>query len=121
MGLATPATAAGSTPLADSRSPSTSIRADRIRTTSATPGTRDISSAIVDEKPCPTTLETTKSATTSWASALSMLAFAEAPSTDIIVTRETPIIRADAVAPVRRGLRREFCSAMSPTAPNPRR
>ena len=36
----------------------------------------------------------------------SRLAFAEAPSTAIIVTRATPIIRADAVAAVRRGLRR---------------
>ncbi len=51
----------------------------------------------------------------------SRLAFAEAPSTDIIVTSETPIISAEAVAAVRRGLRRAFCSAISPTAPNPRR
>ena len=42
----------------------------------------------------------------------------DAPSTAIIVTSETPIISADAVAAVRRGLRRVFCSAISPTAPN---
>ena len=50
---------------------------------------------------------------------LSRLALAEAPSTAIIVTSETPIIRADAVAAVRRGLRRVFCSAIRPTAPKP--
>ncbi len=55
------------------------------------------------------------------ASVLSRLALAEAPSTAIIVTSETPIIRAEAVAAVRRGLRRVFCSAIRPTAPKPRR
>ena len=52
---------------------------------------------------------------------LSMLALADCPNTAIIETRVRPIIRAEAVAAVRRGLRRAFCSARTPTAPKARR
>ena len=51
----------------------------------------------------------------------STLALAEDPAMDIVVTRVRPIIRADAVAAVRRGLRSEFCPASVPTAPKTRR
>ena len=47
-----------------------------------------------------------------------MLALADDPKIDIKVTRATPIISADAVAAVRRGLRREFWVAIVPTTPN---
>ena len=48
----------------------------------------------------------------------SMLAFADCPTTAIIETSVRPIISAEAVAAVRRGLRTAFCSAITPTAPN---
>ena len=120
-GRATAAIRSGSTPVAKSRSPSSCTRAPRTRATWATPGTSSTSFATEAEKAWPTAFETTKSATMSSARVLSRLAFADAPSTDIIVTRATPIISAEAVAAVRRGLRRAFCSAIRPTAPNARR
>lgn len=40
------------------------------------------------------------------------------PSTEMPVTRVRPIARADAVAPVRRGLRTAFCAASLPETPN---
>ncbi len=120
-GRATLATASGSTADAKSRSPSICRSAARTRATVWTPSTPSISSATDDEKAWPTALDTTKSATMSSASVWSRLALADAPSTDIIVTRATPIISADAVAAVRRGLRRAFCSAIRPTAPKERR
>ena len=52
---------------------------------------------------------------------LSTLAFAEAPNTDIMATRVRPIINAEAVAAVRRGLRVAFCSAIRPMEPKSRR
>ena len=51
----------------------------------------------------------------------STLALAEAPAMDIVVTRVRPIIRAEAVAAVRRGLRSEFWPASTPMLPNTRR
>ena len=44
--------------------------------------------------------------------------FSEAASTPIVDTRANPIIRAEAVAPVRRGSRRAFSPARRPGAPN---
>ena len=52
---------------------------------------------------------------------LSRLAFSEAPKTDIITIRVSPIISALAVAAVRRGLRSEFSVASTPTVPKSRR
>ena len=43
---------------------------------------------------------------------------ADWPSTAIVVTRVRPIIRAEAVAAVRRGLRVALVSASAPTWPN---
>ena len=50
----------------------------------------------------------------------STLDFVDWPSTAIVVTRARPIISADAVAAVRRGLRRAFSLASRPTVPNTR-
>ncbi len=47
---------------------------------------------------------------------LSTLAFADAPMIDIVHASASPIISADAVAVVRRGLRRAFWPARLPTA-----
>jgi hypothetical protein len=41
----------------------------------------------------------------------------DAPKIDIVVTSAKPIISAEAVAAVRRGLRRAFCAANRPTVP----
>ena len=48
----------------------------------------------------------------------STLAFAEAPMIDIVQARASPIISAEAVAVVRRGLRSAFWPARLPTARN---
>src|SRR3954453_1493697 len=48
----------------------------------------------------------------------STLALADDPRIDIVVTSARPIINADAVAAVRRGLRSEFWPARLPTVPN---
>ncbi|CAM5376646.1 hypothetical protein SBADM41S_01024 [Streptomyces badius] len=40
------------------------------------------------------------------------------PSTEMPVTRVSPMARAEAVAPVRRGLRTAFCEASFPETPN---
>ena len=58
-GRATEVMAAGSTPVAKSRSPSSSTRAPRTRATSATPGTSETWSATDAEKACPTALDST--------------------------------------------------------------
>ena len=52
---------------------------------------------------------------------LSTLALAESPTIAIVNARVSPIISAEAVAVVRRGLRRAFCPARLPTVPNSRR
>ena len=51
---------------------------------------------------------------------LSTLAFAESPTIAIVQARVRPIISAEAVAVVRRGLRSEFWPARLPMLPNPR-
>jgi len=63
------------------------------------------SSAIDGENGCPIAFETTRSAAKLVAMILSMLAFDDWPSTDMVATNASPIISADAVAAVRRGLR----------------
>ena len=53
--------------------------------------------------------------------AASVEAFAESAMTTIVPASARPIISADAVAAVRRGLRSEFSPASVPTVPNSRR
>jgi hypothetical protein len=60
----------------------------------------------------------TRSPTKFLAMLSSTLAFADAPAMDMVATSAIPIISAEAVAAVRRGLRSEFCPASRPTLPN---
>ena len=98
-----------------------SAEANRSRTTRSTPSTCSIWSPIAGVKPCPITLLTTKSPTKLSATDLSTLAFAESPTIAIVQASASPIISAEAVAVVRRGLRSEFWPARLPTrAEDPR-
>jgi hypothetical protein len=85
------------------------------------PSVRSIRLAIDGENGTPITLETTRSAKKLSSIVLSTLSLADDPRIDIVVTRASPIISADAVADVRRGLRSEFWPARLPTVPNRRR
>ena len=78
-------------------------------------------SAIAVENGIPMTLETTRSPWKFSSIVASTLALADDPRIDIVVTSASPIISADAVAAVRRGLRSEFCPARLPTVPYTRR
>ena len=68
----------------------------------------------------PKTLLTTKSPTKFSSTDLSTDAFAESPMIAIVQARVSPIISAEAVAVVRRGLRSEFWPARLPTVPKSR-
>ena len=112
--------ASGSTAVTAWSRPSIFGIANRTRVTVATPGVRSIWSPSDGEKRSPTTLETTRSPWKLSAIVLSMLAFDDEPTMAIVVTRARPIISADAVAAVRRGLRRAFSPANRPTVPKAR-
>ena len=120
MARPNPSTLSGSAAAIPWRSPSSSAMAYRSRITRSTPSTCSISLAIDDENGCPKTLLTMKSPTKLSAIDLSTLDFAESPTMDIVQARVRPIISADAVAVVRRGLRREFWPARLPTEPKNR-
>ncbi len=77
--------------------------------------------AMLGENGSPNTLLTTKSPMKFSSIAWSTLALAESPRIAIVQPRASPIIRAEAVAVVRRGLRSEFCPARLPTLPKIRR
>ena len=109
---------AGSTPPRNSRFPATLAWAKRVRTTDSTPGAFSALSLTLGEKPCPIRLLITRSPTKFFAMLSSTLAFADAPAMDMVATSAIPIISAEAVAAVRRGLRSEFCPASRPTLPN---
>ena len=93
----------------------------RSSATLRTPSTLRICLAMLVENGVPTTLETTNCDVRLRLTAASVLAVADWPSTAISETSVSPIIRALAVAAVRRGLRREFCAASVPTVPKARR
>ncbi len=76
---------------------------------------------MLGENGSPKTLLTTKSPTKFSSTDWSTLALAELPRIAIVHARASPIIKADAVAVVRRGLRSEFCPARLPTLPKTRR
>ena len=112
----------GSTPTVQALPPPLSSgKALRSSVTPATPSRRRICSATSVENGWPTTLETMNCEVSVLPMAASVLADAELPKIDIIAISASPIIRALAVAPVRRGLRRAFCAASRPTVPNSRR
>ena len=98
--------ASGSTAAAKSRSPSSSAGAERSSATPRRRRPRGSASATAVENGWPTTLDTMNCEVSVSPTAASRLAEAESPRIDIIVTSARPIIRAQAVAAVRRGLRR---------------
>ena len=75
---------------------------------------------MLEEKAPWKMLLTTKSPTKVSSICLSTVALAEAPTIAIVQARVSPIMRAEAVAAVRRGLRREFWPARLPIDPNQR-
>ncbi len=101
--------------------PWTSGNAWRSEATASTPSSSRIWAATSVENGWPTAFETTNSEVRDSSIAMSVLAEAELPRIDIIAISASPIIRALAVAAVRRGLRKEFCVASRPTEPNGRK
>ncbi len=101
--------------------PMTSGNAWRNWATVSTPSTWRICSATLGENGVPTALDRMNCEVRVFSMAWSVLAFAERPRIDMRATRVRPIMRALAVAAVRRGLRIEFCAASCPTVPKARR
>ena len=87
----------------------------------STPSTSLMRSAMVAENGSPKALLTTKSPTKFSSTAWSTDAFDEAPRIATVNASASPIISAEAVAAVRRGLRSEFWPARLPTGPKTRR
>ena len=101
--------------------PSTSTKAWRIEATDATPSRSSTCSAMSGEKGWPMTLLMMYCDVTTRSMVDCVLAEALAPNTAISDISASPIIRALAVAAVRRGLRSEFSVARLPTSPKTRR
>ena len=113
--------ACGSIAATKPKPPSMSGKACRSWVTPATPSTSRIWAATSGENAWPTTLDTMNCEVSVSPIASSVLAEADEPKIDIIAISARPIIRALAVAAVRRGLRRAFWAAIAPTVPNSRR
>ena len=78
------------------------------------------SPASGESPPWPKVVSMIQSHRAAWSTLLAIEARAEAPNTVMNTTRPTPIIRADAVADVRLGLRVAFSRAMVPVMPRRR-